>query len=257
MRLRELKKSGAMDYSLPNLSGKEKTEFFLAIVAAGLCVGLLFYNSLRVSAIVSALCFLVYPKYQDAAVKRHQDTLLVQFKDLLYSISASVSSGRSMPEALSEAEKFCGASYEDSDYIMQELAHMNAMLANGNETDTEVLYDFARRSGLPDVEDFAGAYESCKTSGANLNNAISTATALIGDKIELEDELRTQLAQKLFEGRIVGLSPFAIVLMVRVTAPDYISPMFETRQGLVITTMALALIAASIFMTERINKIEI
>lgn len=244
------------DYTQPNLSGSEKAAFFSGIIAAGAAVGILFYDSLLVSAAISALLILAMPTYKQKMVKKHQMELLMQFKDMLYSISSSVSSGRSMTEAISEAKEFCAASYEDDDYIMTELGHMISSFANGNDTDVNVLRDFASRSGLADVEDFVRAYESCKESGANLNVAISTAVELIGDKIELEDELRSRLAQKIFEGRIVGASPFLIVLMIRITAPDYISPMFQTGQGLAITTIALGLMAASILMIERINRIE-
>lgn len=77
------------------------------------------------------------------------------------------------------------------------------MLSNGNETDTEVLYDFARRSGLSDAEDFARVYENCKASGANLNHAIEEAVRIIGDKIELENDLRVSLHRRFSRG---GLS---------------------------------------------------
>lgn len=244
-------------YTEANLSAGERIFFFSCIIAAGMAVGILFYDSLIISGVIAAILIVAMPGYKEGCIRKHQQTLLMQFKDLLYSVSASVSSGRNMAGALAEAKEFCGTSYEESDYIMIELEHMTAMLENGNETDTEVLYDFARRSGLEDVQDFARVYENCKTSGANLNNAITTAVKLIGDKIELEDELKSQLSQKLFEGRIVGISPFVMVLMIKLTAPDYIRPMTETTEGLIITTISLGLMAASILMTERINKIEI
>lgn len=244
-------------YTEANLSAREKLFFFSCIIAAGMAVGILFYDSLLISGGIAGLLLGTMPGYKEGCVRKHQQTLLMQFKDLLYSVSASVSSGRNMAGALEEAKEFCGTSYEKSDYIMIELDHMTAMLENGNETDTEVLYDFAKRSGLEDVQDFARVYENCKTSGANLNNAISAAVTLIGDKIELEDELKSQLAQKIFEGRIVGASPFVMVLLIKLTAPDYIRPMTETTEGLILTTISLALMAVSILMTERINKIEI
>lgn len=244
-------------YTEANLSAGEKVFFFSCIIAAGMAVGILFYNSLIISGVIAAVLVGAMPGYKEGCIRRHQRTLLMQFKDMLYSVSASVSSGRNMAGAIGEAKEFCGAAYEEGDYIMIELDHMTAMLENGNETDTEVLYDFARRSGLEDVQDFARVYENCKTSGANLSNAITTAVNLIGDKIELEDELKSQLSQKIFEGRIVGISPFVMVLMIKLIAPDYIRPMTETTEGLIITTIALGLMAVSIFMTERINKIEI
>lgn len=239
------------------LNEKEKLLFFSVVLTMAAAVGILFYNSLVVSGILAILFSAALPKYKEGILKKRRQEAMSQFRDLLYSISASVSSGRNMAEALREAKTFCGASYEETDYIMLELDHMTAMLENGNATDTEVLYDFARRSGLEDIEDFARAYENCKVSGADLKQAINTAARLIGDKIELEGELKTLLSQKIFEGRIVGISPFIIVLMIRLTAPDYISPMTESSQGLVITTVAVALMLIAAAMTERINKIEI
>ena len=121
------------------LRGKENAIFFLCIITAGLAVGILFYDSLAVSAVTAALLLMAMPQYKEKVVRKHQQELLMQFKDLLYSISASVSSGRNMADALAESKFFCGSSYEKSDYIMIELDHMTAMLSNGNETDTEVL----------------------------------------------------------------------------------------------------------------------
>ena len=239
------------------LSEKEKLLFFSIILTMAAAVGILFYDSLIVSAILAAVFYAALPRYKEGILKKRRQEMLRQFRDLLYSISASVSSGRNMAGALKEAKTFCGTSYEKTDYIMLELDHMTAMLENGNATDTEVIYDFARRSGLEDIEDFAKIYENCKISGADLKQAINTAVHLIGDKIELEGELQTLLSQKIFEGRIVGLSPFIIVLMIRLTAPDYISPMTESTQGLVVTTIAVGLMLIAAVMTERINKIEI
>ena len=239
------------------LSEKEKLLFFSIILTMAAAVGILFYDSLIVSAILAAVFYAALPRYKEGILKKRRQEMLRQFRDLLYSISASVSSGRNMAGALKEAKTFCGASYEKTDYIMLELDHMTAMLENGNATDTEVIYDFARRSGLEDIEDFAKIYENCKISGADLKQAINTAVHLIGDKIELEGELQTLLSQKIFEGRIVGLSPFIIVLMIRLTAPDYISPMTESTHGLVVTTIAVGLMLIAAVMTERINKIEI
>ena len=74
------------------LRGKEKAIFFLCIITAGLAVGILFYDSLAVSAVTAALLLMAMPQYKEKVVRKHQQELLMQFKDLLYSISASVSS---------------------------------------------------------------------------------------------------------------------------------------------------------------------
>ena len=90
------------------LRGKEKAIFFLCIITAGLAVGILFYDSLAVSAVTAALLLMAMPQYKEKVVRKHQQELLMQFKDLLYSISASVSSGRNMADALAESKFFAG-----------------------------------------------------------------------------------------------------------------------------------------------------
>lgn len=245
-------------YTKMKLTLKETLIFAFAAAAAGTGVGVLFYDSLRIATVLSLSFAAAYmPIYRRKIGEKHRSELLMQFRDLLYSLSASISSGRSMREALEEAKEFCGATYEKDDYIMRELEYMCRQLENGNEVDTAVLGDFAKRSGLSDIEDFVSVYENCKGSGGNLKKAISRATSLIGDKIELERELKSLLAQKLFEGRLVGIAPFAIVMMIRLTAPEYMQAMTATRQGTLITSFAVALIAAAVGMTERIHSIEI
>lgn len=245
-------------YTKPVLSFRERAVFALGCAAVGMTVGILFYDSPILGVVISLILGLgALPSYKENLGNKHRMELLVQFRDLLYSISASISSGRNMRNALEEAKLFCAAAYEKQDYIMRELDYMTQKLENGNEIDTVVLRDFADRSGLSDIEDFAEVYENCKESGGDLKAAISRATTLIGDKIELESELKSLLAQKLFEGRIVGAAPFAVVLMIKITAPEYMEAMTSTRQGLVLTTLALVLTAAAVRMTERIHKIEI
>lgn len=247
-----------MYYSQLRLSNKEKAIYFVGVVSIGMSIGMLFYDSALVGA---ALCVIIgclgLSSYKEGKKAKRRAELLLQFRDLLYSISASVSSGRSMRTALEEAREFCSATYEKEDYIMKELEYMQHKLENGNETATSVLWDFAKRSGIDDIEDFAQVYESCKTSGGDLKSAIGRATSLIGDKLELEGELKGLLAQKLFEGRIVGIAPFAVVFMIKLTAPEYMEVMTATRQGFFITSFSLLLTGVAVWMTERIHKIEI
>ena len=94
-------------------------------------------------------------------------------------------------------------------------------------------------------------------TGGDLVQGINRATTIIGDKITLERELKTLMAQKIFESRIVALAPFAMVLFLRIMSPEYLEPLTTTQGGRVITTFALGLMAVALVMMERINKIEI
>ena len=244
-------------YDSMALSADEKLKFALGVLNLGMITGILFYDSILAGILLSACCGMFFPRYRQAQREKKKEQLLIQFRDLLYSISSSVSSGRTVAGAMEESVDFWKATYDETDYIMQELKYMNGRIREGGEKDVDVLRDFAQRSGLEDISDFVNVYGSCRYSGGNLPLAISRATSIIGDKITLERELKTMMAQKVFESRIVALAPFAVVLLLRIMSPDYLEPMTSTGEGRMITTFALGLMGASLLMMERINRIEI
>ena len=64
-------------------------------------------------------------------------------------------------------------------------------------------------------------------------------------------------SQKVFEGRIVGLMPFVMILFLRFTSPSYMRVMYETFLGRILMSVSLAIIVTAFVITERITKIEI
>lgn len=245
------------DYEHAALTFENRLRFAAYVLAAGCSIGLLFYDRIGVALLLSALLLGFFPIYRSHVRRQRQETLLLQFRDVLYALSSAVSAGRPMTEALAEAQSFCSSTYDEKDDIMQELSYMLKRVKQGGEDDLPVLRDFAARSGLADIADFVNVYEICRASGGDLARAMNRAATIIGDKIQLEAELKTLMAQKAFESRIVAAAPFAMVLLMRLTAPDYMQVMYETRSGLVITTFAVLLIACAFWMMERINQIEV
>ena len=65
----------------------------------------LFYHSILLSAVSGCLVYFLQPLVERQLAERRMNLLTVQFKDLLYSLSASVAAGRQMGEALVEAEQ--------------------------------------------------------------------------------------------------------------------------------------------------------
>ena len=245
------------DYENMALSKKQILCFSVVIAGAGMGIGYLFFNKVIAGIACTAFLTLTLPMYKKSVSANVKSALLVQFRDMLYSVSASFSVGRNMCQALDESIEFWQSTYTDDDYIMKEMKYMVNSIKSANEKDTAVLSDFARRSGLSDISDFVNIYEIVKETGGDVPKAISRATNIIGDKISLEKELKTTLSQKLFEGRIVALSPVLMVAFLRLSSPDYLDPLLNTRSGNMITFFSLGLMAFAIVLIERINKIEV
>jgi len=245
-----------VNYAGWNLSVYDVLVLLGMSAAAGMATGWLFYDSLAVGAAAGlVIFFLAKPRYIRWSIDRRRRELLIQFRDVLYSVASSVAVGRSMGQALEESIGFWKGTWSEKDLMMAELAAMVRRMKEAGESDVEVLQDFAVRSSLPDVADFVMVYENCRESGANLIRAVDRAAAIIGDRISLERELHALMAQKQFEGRIIMLSPFVLMLFLKISSPGFLEPLTASVQGYLVSTLALGLILAASLMMERVNRL--
>ena len=223
---------------------------------AGFAVGWLFYDSMVLGAAAAVLLFLFAKvKYVQWRISSRRAELLLQFRDVLYSSASSISAGRSMGQALEESLEFWKGTYGEKDLIMVELRYMVHQIKEAGVQDLEVLWDFAERSGLAEVTDFVMVYENCRGSGANLVQAMDRAAAVISDRIGLERELETLMAQKQFEGRVIMAAPFLLMMFLKVSSPEFLEPLTSTSQGRLVSSLALGLIGCAYIVTERVNRL--
>lgn len=246
-----------MNYEVWDFSLYDMVLLSAGCTGAGLAAGWLFYDSLYFGLAAAVLLFFfAKPRYVKWRIESRRRELLIQFRDVLYSSASSISAGRSMGQALEESISFWEATYGPSDLIMKELKHMVRQMKEAGILDLEVLRDFAGRSGLEEAADFVMVYENCRSSGANLVQAIDRAAAVIGDRISLERELHTLMVQKQFEGRIIMAAPFALMFFLKMSSPEFLLPLTASSQGRLISTIALGLIGTAYIMTERVNRLE-
>jgi len=207
-------------------------------------------------AVMIFIISLYRQKYAKLINHRKKNKLLIQFRDLMYSLSALISSGRSLSQGLAESVDFWKGTYDDDDFIIKELKNMTKRMREGRERDIELLKDFAERSGVEDIKDFVMVCDTCKKTGGNFSEAICRCADIIGDKISLEKDLKAMAAQKKFEGVIVGAAPFLIIFFIKLLSPEYLEPLSYTKTGRVISTVALLIAGCGWFFIERVNEIE-
>ena len=188
---------------------------------------------------------------------RRMDMLNAQFKDMLYSLSASVASGRQMAEALIEAEEELSVMYDAQEPIMKELRHMRISILENKESDKTLLKDFAFRSKSEDINNFVQVYITCRNMGGNLEKIISHTTEILTDKMNIDREIRAITAQKKTEGRIISVMPLLMLLMLNLFAYSYIAPLYMTAGGRLVMTMALAATLLGLYLMEKISEIRV
>ncbi len=68
-----------------------------------------------------------------------------------------------------------------------------------NEPIETVLFDFAQRAHLEDLTNFVDVFVISKRSGGNLVEIMRNTSTLIGDKLQIEQEIETLLAKRKLE----------------------------------------------------------
>ena len=245
------------DYRKYELEGKEKTLFLAGGYGCIFLVVYLFYHSIWLSAAVGLLVHFLQPYVERHLAEKRINLLTIQFRDLLYSLSASVAAGRQMAEALVEAEQNLAVMYEEKEPIMKELRYIRINLVENKESDKVLLKDLAVRSRNEDINNFVQVYATCRSMGGDLEKIIGHTSEILTDKMTIEREIKVITAQKKTEGRIISLMPLAMLLMMNLFSYSYIEPLYQTAGGRIIMTGALAGVAYGMYLMEKLSEIEV
>lgn len=251
-----IRKAGLTDYRTYRLT---RQEFMLSLLAGALVlflIGLVFYRHVLFAALlVPAAVF--YPRLrQHNRREKLQRELSLQFRQALFSLSSSLAAGRSVENAFREAVRDLLVLYPYRDApIVRELAAISSRLDNGEPIE-RCIADLAERAGLDEITDFADVFITCKRTGGDLVQVMRRTSQLIGERIEMEQDIAVMIAQKRFEANLLTVMPLLFVGLLQISAPDYMAPLYEGA-GYLIVTVALALLAASCLLIRKIMDIKV
>jgi tight adherence protein B len=235
-------------------------ETVICVLAGGLCgfaVGYLFYHHL-VPALLSSLSGLWVPGWRrQSRIRKQKEELKLQFKQGLHALVSSLTAGRSVENAFGAALADLQFLYTNPQTsILTEFERITRKLANG-ETVEAALTDFCRRSQLEELQQFTDVFTTCKRTGGNLAEVMRRTAQIIGDKMEIQQEIAVQLAQKRFESKILGAAPIAVIGMLYWSSPDYMEPLYGNPAGAVIMTVCLAMFAGCWWMTGKMMEMKV
>jgi len=230
--------------------------FFFVGYLSLFAVGQIFYGNIGFSAICGLSVFLLIDQYKNYLKAKKTRALRIQFGDLLYSLSASVATGRQLSNALQEAYVNLGYVYKPTTPMMIELKYMTKSIAENRDSEETLLSGFAHRSGVEDIRNFVSVYMSCRETGGDINQVIANASEILMQKMSIEREIRVMTSQKQFEGKIISAMPVIIIMFLNIASPGYLENLYCTLTGRLIMTVALAGILTAYVLTEKIMNIE-
>lgn len=236
---------------------RERLFYISAAVVVIFAVAFVFYRSFILSALLMPLA-LLYPRLKKRdIIARRKKELNIQFKDMLYSLSSSISAGKTVEAAFREVLKDLAVLYpEPATFILVEVRRIISRLEM-NETLEAALSDLAMRAKLEDVDNFVNVFNICKRSGGNIAEVIKNTSAIINDRIEVGQEVDTLLAERKFEQKVLNIMPILMILLLSASAPDYMSPVFSTGAGRFTMSVSIVLLIAAWFISAKVSDIKL
>lgn len=214
----------------------------------------LFYHSMALSFVASLTGLLAPRLRRGTLIHRRKERLKLQFKEALFSLTSSLAAGRSLENAFLSSLDDLKLLYPDPrTELLLEFQMISYRLDNGEPLES-ALYDFAGRAHIDEIDQFADAIAICKRSGGDLVEVVKRTSVLIGEKLEVEQEIAVMVAQKRFEAKIMMAVPFVFLAFLGFAAPDYMSPLYDGF-GYVLLTAALALLMFCFWLMNRIMRI--
>ncbi|MEB3102691.1 type II secretion system F family protein [Ferviditalea candida] len=244
------------DYSRFTMSFGDKLSSIAAAGAALYSIGYIFYQHPWVSAALAVLS-LRYPEIRKRKlIEKQQKNLSRQFKLALYSLSSALGAGHSVENAFRETVKDLKQLYAEAKIDMiSELEIINHKVENGISVEKAV-EDLSRRAGIEDIENFSDVFQTCKRTGGDLIEVMRRTSNIIGEKMEVEQEISVMIAQKRFESKALSFLPVGIIAFVSFSSPDYMAPLYQGI-GPAIMTGCLLLLAAAYWLNRRIMNIRV
>lgn len=238
------------DYHEYDYSLWEHVKYFVVSVGLILLVSFLFYHSLV--AVILIIPF--YPIFLKINAKRllqkQKQELCLQFKETIFSVAAALNAGYSVENAWREARTEMTQMYGEQALMVQELQYMLAHLSM-NVPLEELLYDFAERSDMEDVNSFCQVFFFAKRSGGDFIGIIRATADRIGQKMELQRQLETDLAARRLESRIMNVVPLVILLYLHLTSPGYFDVLYGNLSGVCIMSVCLLVYLLAYALSER------
>ena len=244
-----------VDYSVYTMNVFEKIIYFIIAAVVSAAVGWIFYENVILSGILAVISgFVFVPMRRDQIIKKRKDKLLLQFKDMLESLTTSIGAGSNVQDAFKSAQKDMGMQYGEGSNIYKELEIINAGVAN-NINIEQMLLDMGDRTGIDDITNFANVFDTCYRKGGNIKDVLQNTYWIICDKIDIALEIRTMVAAKKSEQNAMMVMPIFFVFLLKMLGNDVIN--LTSPIGRISTTIAVVLFIVSYFIGKRILNIKL
>lgn len=242
-----------INYSTYYLSIQEYFFYGTLYFLVAFLISFLFYDSIFPMIIFVPLIIPYYHFIKQYLCNKQKNSLLLQFRDMINSISVCLSSGYSLENAFIEAQKEMSVLHTTNSFIYKELVLLHKKISLNIPVETSFT-EFAKRSDCDDIFLFSEILITAKRQGGDLIHIIKNTSDTIRDKIDIQREIKTTLSSRLYEQNLMFIMPICIMLYIRISSPDFFSSVYHNSTGIIIMTFFLIVYILAILLGIKLTN---
>jgi tight adherence protein B len=228
-----------------------KRQFIIGSAVLGLAVtaAVLFLEVGLIPAVVLGFCAgAAAPRWLLGFLKRRRENKFLDlFPDAIDVVVRGIKSGLPLGDSLRVI------AYESPEPVRSEFRHVLETQAVGLSLG-EACSKLFERMPLPESNFFAIVIAIQQKSGGNLSEALGNLSKVLRDRKKMKGKIRAMSTEAKASATIIGALPIAVMAIVYLTSPDYITLLWTERLGqLMLLGSAVWMLIGVMVMKKMIN----
>lgn len=237
-------------------SRKEKLKSYVCALGVMLFFAYFFYRNFLIAILLLPVGFLFLMDKAKNDQRKRKAKLRLAFQDMLQALASGLRAGYAVENAFKNAYQEMHMLYGEEADICSEMRLVLAGMKNQIPI-AKLMQDFAERTKLEEIQEFADVFAIVRKSGGNLPEIIDETAGVIGDKIAVEQEIEVMIAAKKMELLIMNVVPFFIVFYIEFTSPGFFHTLYEGIVGRGIMTLAMIIYLAAYYLGSKMVRVAV
>ncbi len=196
------------------------------------------------------LAYLIPIKFLEGRIKKRNAEFINMFPDVLDMIVRSVRSGFPLNTAI----QMVAENMEPP--VSTEFQQVADEVALGRSLD-DALNRLAERIDEPDINFFVVVLNVQQETGGNLAEVIGNLSSIIRKRKQLRLKIKAMTSEGRATGWVLGSLPVGLFLVLKITSPTHLDPLFDTPEGNMLLLLCLGLLGLTFWIVRQMLDIDI
>lgn len=163
---------------------------------------------------------------------------------------------RALRAGLPVTEAIINAGQEIGDPVGSEFRGIEAGMRLGRDLDS-LLWDIAKRIAAPEFRFFIIALSVQRETGGNLAETLNNLSEVLRRRRAMRAKARAMASEARASTMILGSLPIVVAIILSITSPTYIAPLFTDVRGLMLLGVALGMLLTGVTVMVKMARFEI